>query len=53
MLRLMNVQEIREDVFLVTLDRDGRQMQYEYTRILPSEPDDWVRFEWPSKLHGT
>ncbi len=50
MLRLMNVQEIRENVFLVTLDRDGRRMEYEYTRIPPSDPDDWVRFDWPQQV---
>lgn len=46
----MDVQKVRENVYLVTLDRDGKPMTYEYIRVPPTGPDDWARFDYPDSI---
>lgn len=38
MLRLMDVQKVRERVYAVTLDRDGTTLRYEFTVCPPTRP---------------
>lgn len=49
MLQLVNVREVREHVYLATLDRDGQLMEYEFTWTPPDGPDDWPIVNYPDR----
>lgn len=47
MLQLLNVQEIREHAYLVTLDRDGAVLEYEFTWNPSRNPDGFAHVYYP------
>lgn len=51
MLQLLNIEKIREYVYLATLDRDGQVMQYEFTWTPPETPDGWPMVSSPEHAH--
>lgn len=49
MLQLLSVREIREQVYLATLDRDGQTMEYEFTWTPPRRPGGWPTVGYPDR----
>lgn len=50
MLRLLSVKEIREHVFLVTLDNKGKTLNYEFTWTPPASTDGVGRVGSPIRI---
>lgn len=49
MLQLVSITECRENVYLVTLDRDGKILEYEFTRTPPNGADGYAMVGYPDK----
>ena len=47
---MMEVKETRTDVFVVSLDRDGKGLQYEFVRTPPEGPDDWATLDYGDQI---
>lgn len=47
MLQLVSVREIRKHVYLVTLDRDGANLEYEFTWNPSRDPDGFAHVYYP------
>lgn len=50
MLQLLSVTEVREHIFLVTFDSDGRTFEYEFTWTPPVPPDVAGHVDYPSRV---
>ena len=50
MLRLMEVREVRKDVYMVSLERDGNPLRYEFTWNPPPRPDLPETLDYPDQI---
>lgn len=50
MLQLLSVREVREHIFLVTLDSDGQIFEYEFIWTPPVPPDVAGHVDYPPRV---